>query len=650
MSKKLLFALTFLTSLSAIGQTQIQMPISPQSGTFTGNVRGYYFTAPTCFTITGLMVPTDASTGAQSIAVVRFWNNLTPPLYSTTTNAFTVLYLTQSNSTAGIIPVNIQVEQGDVIGILGQRATVCSYGAGNYATNIDGYPVTISRLGMQFPLTTTAPQQLWTEAAGSISRVNMYYDTVINYTASHTVLNQSDVSFSSNADTSFTTTWDYGDGSPLDIADNPTHTYAIGGTYTVCAYITNSCGTDTVCQSVTVCGSAVTTAAYTASTMGAMAMFSDASTNANSWYWDFGDSNTSTLQSPSHTYAASGTYTVCLIASNGSCDSDTICTQVTVCIAPTVTFGSSAMGGGTYAFAETSTDATSWTWDFGDGSPLGSGSTPSHTYALSGTYTVCVTAYGCDSVTTCDTVNICVDAAAAYSMVDSSGTVNFFDASTNATTWMWDFGDATTSTLQNPTHTYSANGTYTVCLIAAGCTSDTICTSVTVCPEVPGAVFTSSDSAMTAMFNGPTSGVTAYLWDFGDGNFSTVQNPTHVYGNTGVFNVCLTVYNLCGDSATSCDTVTVIMLGDVSLSSVASVGIYPNPANDAATVTVTSAEYTGNYVFEMYDAAGKLVRVENGVFGQQLKIERNDISSGIYLYKIRKDDAVIGNGKLMFAE
>ncbi|MCC6700258.1 MAG: T9SS type A sorting domain-containing protein [Fluviicola sp.] len=156
--------------------TQSPMAVSAQSSTFTGNVRGYYFISPVQAMITGVDVPTDASTGAQSIAIVRF--NANPPLYSTTTNDFEVLYLTQNDPTAGIIPLNILIQPGDIIGVLGQRATVCSYGTGNFATTILGQATTISRLGMQFPLTTTAPQQLWTEAAGSISRVNLYFSEV----------------------------------------------------------------------------------------------------------------------------------------------------------------------------------------------------------------------------------------------------------------------------------------------------------------------------------------------------------------------------------------------------------------------------------------------------------------------------------------
>lgn len=645
--RKLLLT-TFVAFICANVFAQTMMPIPAQTSTFSGNVRGYYFTAPTCFTITGVRVPTDANSGNQSIAIVRL--NAVPPLYSTTTNSFTVLYLTQNNTNTGILPVNIQVEQGDVIGILGQRATVCSYAPGPTTTTIAGFPVTIARLGMQFSLTTTPPQDLWTEASGNISRVEMYYDSTITYTASASVLNASDVQFTSNADTSFTSVWDFGDGSPLATIDNPLHTYALAGIYTACTYITNSCGTDTICMSVTVCGSAVTTANYTSTTMGAVAMFTDASSATTSWFWYFGDSGTSTLQSPTHTYAASGTYTVCLIATNGSCGVDTICNTVTVCIPPTVTFTSTAMGNGTVMFSETSTGANSWSWDYGDGSPIDTGMAPMHTYSASGTYVVCVTANGCSSATTCDTITVCLPASAFYTYVDANGVIQFTDVSANATSWSWYFGDATSSSQQNPQHTYTVNGTYNVCLIAADCDADTICTQVTTCPEVLSASFTSNDSALTANFTSTSNSAASYLWDFGDGNQSTAQNPTHNYSNTGLYTVCLTTWNICGDSTSSCDTVLIVITDGLSIDSHVEFGVFPNPMTDASVVIVNSSEYSGAYTFEMVDASGKLVRTQNGLFNQPMNVNRGDLADGVYFYTIKVNNVQLGNGKLVLTK
>ncbi len=157
--------------------TSTMMPIPAQSNTFPGNVRGYWFTAPASFTISGLRIPTDADSGPQSIAVVLM--PAPPPVFSTTTNTFTTLFLTQSNANSGVLPVNIPVTAGQHIGVLGYRSTLNSYGPGDHVTSIQGSPVTLYRFGMQFNLTTTAPRDLWQEfgAATSISRIELYYTT-----------------------------------------------------------------------------------------------------------------------------------------------------------------------------------------------------------------------------------------------------------------------------------------------------------------------------------------------------------------------------------------------------------------------------------------------------------------------------------------
>jgi Ig-like domain CHU_C associated/PKD-like domain/Secretion system C-terminal sorting domain len=166
---------TVTPSVSSGGSsTSITMPA--QSSTFGPNVRGYWFTAPANFVMTSIFVPTDASSGNQSIAVLRFNGNTPPPVFSTTTNAFSTLFLTQNDATVGNIPVNIPINAGEVIGILGSRAGTNSYGNGSSGITIAGNPVSTTRMGMQFPLATTTPQDIWQEPASTnISRVLFEY-------------------------------------------------------------------------------------------------------------------------------------------------------------------------------------------------------------------------------------------------------------------------------------------------------------------------------------------------------------------------------------------------------------------------------------------------------------------------------------------
>jgi hypothetical protein len=215
---------------------------------------------------------------------------------------------------------------------------------------------------------------------------------------------------------------------------------------------------------------------------------------------------------------------------------------------------------------------------------------------------------------------------------------------------MWDFGDASSSTLQSPQHTYAANGTYIVCLVAADCDADTVCTQITTCPEVLTASFTSTDSALTASFVSTSNGALTYHWDFGDGNFSSGQNPIHFYANTGLYTVCLTTWNVCGDSAVSCDTVLIVITNDQIQAAGVSVQLYPNPMSNETSVSTTSTLYSGAFVFEMYDAAGKLVRTQNGTFNQPMTVLRGDLADGLYIYKIKQNNEVISNGNLMMTK
>ncbi len=101
------------------------------------------------------------------------------------------------------------------------------------------------------------------------------------------------------------------------------------GTYSACLAITDSCGSDTLCQVISVCAAPV--AAFTSNNVNLGTYdFTDASSPLPvTWFWDFGDGNTSTLQNPQHTYVANGIYTVCLLISD-TCEADTICDTLNV--------------------------------------------------------------------------------------------------------------------------------------------------------------------------------------------------------------------------------------------------------------------------------------------------------------------------------
>src|SRR5258706_9444349 len=197
-----------------------------------------------------------------------------------------------------------------------------------------------------------------------------------------------------------------------------------------------------------------------------------------------------------------------------------------------------------------------WNWNFGDGSPIDTNQSPSHTFPSPGQYQVTLYAFslsGCvDSVTTA--VNIFAPATAAFSVnAPCMGDASIFaDLSTagvdTITSWAWNFGDSSNDNVQNPQHTYSTSGTYTVTLIIVtnnGCT-DTLVQNVTVNP-LPVILTTPSTSIclgdVTIM---SASGANTYEW----------TPPTALSATTGstvtANPTVTTTYTVTGTDANGC--------------------------------------------------------------------------------------------------
>lgn len=164
--------------IMSVDATAALMDLPPHDRSYTGNTRGYWFTAPSDFTISGLRVPEDASTADQHIEIIRF-NSGAPPIFSGTTNDFVSLGRWIGVAGSSVIACNIAVSTGDVIGILGVRGNTNSYSTdGPHNSTINGNPVVLTRMGMQYQLAGTPAQNVWQEPGSPISRVELYYDGV----------------------------------------------------------------------------------------------------------------------------------------------------------------------------------------------------------------------------------------------------------------------------------------------------------------------------------------------------------------------------------------------------------------------------------------------------------------------------------------
>ncbi|UKN01467.1 PKD domain-containing protein [Paracrocinitomix mangrovi] len=368
--------------------------------------------------------------------------------------------------------------------------------------------------------------------------------------------------------------WDFGDGSPVDNNENPTHFYGAAGNYNVILTVTNPAGcTATTNQLVAVSEVPIADFITNPTCLGSLSQFTDNSSGIpTTWIWDFGDgSPVDNNQNPTHIYATTGTYTVELITMAGNGCSDTTSLPITVTPIPTADFTFvEVCTNDTTFFTDASLGAPdTWEWNFGDGNTdLTNNPNPAHVYTTAGTYNVMLVAgYSASGCT--DTIVYSVEANPLTTPNFSTntpclgGTTIFTDLTGGTPTiWEWNFGDGSAvDNTQNPSHNYLTPGLFDVQLVTEnvfGCI-DTIITSVEVFP-LPTADFEFDTVCLNALtsFTDLSIDAVAWEWDFGDGSaFSFTQNPTHVYGTSGTFDVQLVVTNVQGCTDTSIQTITV---------------------------------------------------------------------------------------------
>jgi len=244
---------------------------------------------------------------------------------------------------------------------------------------------------------------------------------------------------------------------------------------------------------------------------------------------------------------------------------------------------------------------TSWNWDFGDASPADTNVNTTHIYTTAGTYTIVhsVSANsGCVSMIQQDiVVNPLPLAMFSSTIACEQQQTQFNDLSTgNPIAWQWDFGDAATATTQDPSHIYTASGTYNATLIvttAGGCSDTT--GNIVVVNSKPVAAFTSNvvcfgDTTLFTDQSSTTGGnLVSWNWDFGDGNTSTQTDPSHEFVMVNdSFNVTLIVQNSEGCIDTTTQLVTTYPLPDMNFAPDAASGCEDFTVNFADSSTVSN--------------------------------------------------------------
>lgn len=436
--------------------------------------------------------------------------------------------------------------------------------------------------------------------------------------------------------------WNFGDGFTSTESD-PVHTFATNGIYNVCLTVANVAGSDTYCENVTI-DSYIAPTAYWIYSGDPTVSFTDLSIgDPTTWTWDFDDGASSTLENPVHTFAENGTYYVCLTVSN-PVGSNTSCQNVIIdsYASPVVDF--SFTGDPLVAFTDLSTNSpTSWYWEFDDGT-TSTLQNPVHNFPTNGSYNVCLTASNATGSGTACQVVVIDGYAAPVALFDFIGdpTVAFTDLSTGSpTSWFWDFDDGTFSTSENPLHTFVENGTYNVCLTVTGPGGvDVGCEDVVIAngTAAPSAMFSYSFAgALTVNFTDlSTNAPTDWTWDFGDGAISGLQNPSHAYASTGMYNVCLTAGNGVGED-TYCTVVE--LTNSIAQSELPPLTMYPNPATDHIVISYPSA--ASNTMFQIYNMTGQSIQTD--VISNQNNnciIRTSGLASGNYLIVMQDEKQV----------
>ncbi|MDF2187531.1 PKD domain-containing protein [Paraflavitalea sp. CAU 1676] len=367
--------------------------------------------------------------------------------------------------------------------------------------------------------------------------------------------------------------WEFGDGQ-TSTARNPRHTFSRPGTYLVKLTVKNATCEHWKWESVTVvdekadlrisetelCKNVSTTIAAINSNEANIALYSWTITKGNKVY---GTPVGKTFQ---FAFPDAGQYDIRLIIKDIYGCSDTMVTRLAVrvngptadfsvlnpevCTNSTVHFADSSVPDGLHAIQK-------WQWDYGDGATEMLNAAPfQHTYTQSGSYTVKLTVtdnLGCADTRIRQHAVIISRPVTQFESPDTlsctAGLVRFVNQTTgNSPVYTWYFGDGQRTAALEPAHTYTKEGTYTVKLVAVdlyGC-SDSMTREQYIQVRDPRAGFAMSDSFATCPpllvnFTNQSQQFTQVLWDFGDGNYSVLTNPSHIYTYPGVYRAKLII-------------------------------------------------------------------------------------------------------------
>ncbi len=365
--------------------------------------------------------------------------------------------------------------------------------------------------------------------------------------------------YSSGSNVSF---WDFDDGT-FSNQDSVTHVFVDSGVYQVTLAANNQCDFDTASVTIEVFESPSVSFELTTEVLceGEEVNFDNTSVGLNGASWNFGDGESSLDSDPVHVYVNPGVYNVVLTGTSqmneciGSYQQEIIInespissfemSEITGCSPLTVTFNNSSSGGDFYS------------WDFGDGN-ISALQNPTHEFIATTTtpelFEITLIAQNnqlCEHEVS-NTILVSPSPAVGFTFPQTAicqlpAVIPFTNTSQFADGYFWDFGSIGSSDLTNPTMVFDSEGVFPFTLFATnqyGCSSeleDAITINAPVVANFEPSLVNGC-VPLTVSFNNLSENGDNYLWDFGNGSTSPLENPTYDYEFPGLFNVSLTVF------------------------------------------------------------------------------------------------------------
>ncbi|MFT5201914.1 MAG: PKD repeat protein [Candidatus Aldehydirespiratoraceae bacterium] len=423
--------------------------------------------------------------------------------------------------------------------------------------------------------------------------------------------------------------WDFGDGR-ISSGAEVVHVFLKEGVFTVTLTAKNDAGTSTAEIDITVAPPTQPPTALIGTLpevieVGVQVTLNSLSSNApKTEQWSFGDGDSASGRVVTHIWTTPGTYLLAMTAANsaGTNTATELIEVVDELPTPTAQVGSydeSPRVGDATVFVDASIAATSWLWDFGDG-VTSNAPNPLHTFTSAGQKVVTLTVTnrnGADSTAVIVEPRLKPDASffASSTAIRAGETVAFTDASVNAVSWFWNFGDLDDSGSQHPTHTYAEPGAYAVSLTVESATGDIdtfgpVVINVDPAPplvdrilKVPvntGGLTTLVLDTFEAQIAAASGPIDLYQIDFGDGSAildGVSPRFSHAFGASGTYVVQMRAHGPLGEwSDWASRTITVV---DPPAPIIAIADSVPATAQ-VGSVTLTGVELSGSGPIESW--------------------------------------------------